>query len=37
LQQDGNVVVVKAPRLDVRQVRCLVIGDIAADIAGAAG
>jgi polynucleotide 5'-hydroxyl-kinase GRC3/NOL9 len=37
LQQGGDVVVVKAPRLDVRQVRCLVIGDIAADIAGAAG
>jgi len=32
LQQGGNVVVVRAPRLDVRQVRCLVVGDVTVDI-----
>jgi len=37
LQQEGKIIVVKAPPLDVGQVRCLVIGDIAADIAGAVG
>jgi len=37
VQQDGKIVVVKAPPLDVGQIRCLVVGDITADIAGAAG
>lgn len=37
LLQGGNVMVVKAPPLDVRQIRCLVVGDITTDIAGAAG
>ena len=37
LQQEGKIIVVKAPPLDVGQVRCLAVGDIAADIAGAAG
>jgi len=37
VQQDGKIIVVKAPPLDVGQIRCLVIGDITADIAGAAG
>ena len=37
VQQDGKIIVVKAPHLDVGQIRCLVIGDITADIAGAAG
>jgi polynucleotide 5'-hydroxyl-kinase GRC3/NOL9 len=35
VQQGGNVVVVRAPRLDVRQVRCLVVGDVTVDIAEA--
>lgn len=35
LQQDGDIVVVRAPRLDVEQIRCLVVGDVTADIAGA--
>lgn len=33
-QQDGTMVV-KAPPLDIRQIRCLVIGDITIDISGA--
>jgi len=37
VQQDGKIIVVKAPPLDVGQIRCLVVGDITADIAGAAG
>lgn len=37
VQQDGKIIVVKAPPLDVGQVRCLVVGDITAEIAGAAG
>jgi polynucleotide 5'-hydroxyl-kinase GRC3/NOL9 len=37
LQQGGDVLVVRAPRLDVRQIRCLVIGDITIDLAGATG
>ena len=37
VRQGGDIVVVKAPRLDVQQVRCLVVGDIAADVAGASG
>jgi hypothetical protein len=32
VQQGGNVVVVGAPPLDVRQVRCLVVGDVTVDI-----
>ena len=36
VQQDGRIMVVKAPPLDVRQICCLVVGDINADIAGAA-
>jgi polynucleotide 5'-kinase involved in rRNA processing len=28
VQQDGKMVVVKAPPLDVGQIRCLVVGDI---------
>jgi polynucleotide 5'-hydroxyl-kinase GRC3/NOL9 len=37
VQQDGKIIVVKAPPLDVGQICCLVVGDITADIAGAAG
>jgi polynucleotide 5'-hydroxyl-kinase GRC3/NOL9 len=31
-QGDRNVVVVRAPRLDIRQIRCLVIGDVSIEI-----
>ena len=34
-QQSDNVVVVKAPQLDIEQIRCLVIGDVSIDIAAA--
>jgi len=34
-RQNDNVVVVRAPKLDIKQVRCLVIGDIFIDIAAA--
>jgi len=37
VQQDGEIIVVKAPPLDIGQIRCLVVGDITADIAGSAG
>lgn len=37
VQKDGKIIVVKAPPLDVGQIRCLVIGDVTADVAGAAG
>jgi len=37
VQQDGKIIVVKAPPLGIGQIRCLVVGDITADIAGAAG
>jgi len=32
-QQDSDIAVVRAPQLDIRQIRCLVIGDLAIDIA----
>jgi polynucleotide 5'-hydroxyl-kinase GRC3/NOL9 len=31
-QGDKDIVVVKAPKIDIRQIRCLVIGDITVDI-----
>ncbi|MBA7712045.1 hypothetical protein ES703_121013 [subsurface metagenome] len=34
-QQGDNIVVVKAPQLDIRQIRCLIIGDVTIDIAEA--
>jgi len=34
-QQSDNVVVVRAPQLDIEQIRCLVIGDVSIDIAAA--
>lgn len=33
-QDDEDIVVIKAPQLDISQVRCLVIGDVSIDIAG---
>lgn len=33
-QADGDVAVIRAPQLDIEQIRCLVIGDVAIDIAG---
>ena len=33
-QDDRGIVVVRAPQLDIQQIRCLVIGDIAIDISG---
>ncbi|MHC4474305.1 MAG: Clp1/GlmU family protein [Planctomycetota bacterium] len=32
-QPDSNIAVVRAPGMDIRQVRCLVIGDVSIDIA----
>jgi len=32
-QQGDNIVVVKAPQLDIGQIRCLVVGDVTMDIA----
>jgi len=31
-RQNDNIVVVRAPKLDIKQVRCLVIGDVSIDI-----
>jgi len=31
-QQSDNAVIVRAPKLDIRQIRCLVIGDVSIDI-----
>ena len=33
-RDDKDVVVIKAPQLDINQIRCLVIGDVSIDIAG---
>jgi polynucleotide 5'-hydroxyl-kinase GRC3/NOL9 len=33
-QDDRGIVVVRAPKIDIRQIRCLVIGDITIDISG---
>lgn len=33
-QQDKDVVVVRAPQLDISQIRCLVIGDVTVNLAG---
>jgi len=33
-QDDKDVVVIKAPQLDISQIRCLVIGDVSIDITG---
>jgi polynucleotide 5'-hydroxyl-kinase GRC3/NOL9 len=32
-RQSENIVIVRAPRLDIKQIRCLVIGDVSIDIA----
>jgi polynucleotide 5'-hydroxyl-kinase GRC3/NOL9 len=33
-QADGDIAVIRAPQLDIEQIRCLVIGDVTIDIAG---
>ncbi len=33
-QNDRSIAAVRAPKIDIQQVRCLVIGDVAIDISG---